>query len=724
MILESLVIGLAQALIGFTISVAIVFAIEKLPLGLTAAHRSWMWRAVYVKTLLWLLIPTTLTAPLEMRVRPWIPQIVPASWIPRVEPPVQPMVRSMPQRVETVASPNATDKAVAVLPSVIRSEPSISADADVSPFGMDWNPVGIESELGLQSEPKVSLFHSRLWYGFALWCMGAAGMVLLLSHRAWQTVCILRRSTRRIPPHLLTMANQTASRLGIRKPSRVELSNEISVPMLVLSGNVQLILPADFEARFGLEGCRMAIAHELAHYKRRDLWWNLLPTMVSIVLFFWPPAWLAARRYYLAMELACDESAIRSAKLGHAAYAGLLVRLLEDQGRRRMPAHALSMAWSGTFRALSERIRFMKIDLQNQRFRRPISALVMVATIGVLMLPWAGAQGQDGKKSGASKKSNRSGASSTSSSHGSAEASPPPKQPPANVASGFSSGSAFGFGSSAGGGNGLANGSGTGGNGSSMAFGNGGGTATSGGGGSVSGGVAIGLPGNPPADLESPGAQSGNGARSTGSFGLSFGGSNASNMFSEQKPFVGRSREFRNGVMVSKTQVRDGNMDVLIEETSDKGYVITIREQLKTRSKMRRVQAKDIEVLEQKYPVAYEWVRKYHLAGVTLDEESEEGDASPGPQIDGKRRETTTITGRSFSGGGGGAIGGSIAGGISGFGGFSGGGGATGNQAMEMMEQQIQQQIQQTDNPRLREHLESMLQQIRQAKNQDSGNRP
>ena len=109
---------------------------------------------------------------------------------------------------------------------------------------------------------------------------------------------------------------------------------------------------------------------------------------------------------------------------------------------------------------------------------------------------------------------------------------------------------------------------------------------------------------------------------------------------------------------------------------------------------------------------------------MTLDEESEEGDASLGPQIDRKRSETTTITGHSFSGGGGGVIGGSSAGGNSGFGGFSAGGGATGNQAMEMMEQQILQQIQQADNPLLREHFRSMLQQMRQAKNQDNGNRP
>jgi hypothetical protein len=49
--------ALAQGLLGFTISVLIVFIIEKLPLRLTANHRSWLWRAVCIKTLLWLIFP-------------------------------------------------------------------------------------------------------------------------------------------------------------------------------------------------------------------------------------------------------------------------------------------------------------------------------------------------------------------------------------------------------------------------------------------------------------------------------------------------------------------------------------------------------------------------------------------------------------------------------------------------------------------------------------------
>ncbi|MFN6301571.1 MAG: hypothetical protein ACK42H_05220, partial [Planctomycetota bacterium] len=73
--------ALAQGLLGFTISVLLVFIIEKLPLPLTANHRSWLWRAVYIKTLFWMIFPTSFIGSLETR---WIPRvpIVPSAWAP------------------------------------------------------------------------------------------------------------------------------------------------------------------------------------------------------------------------------------------------------------------------------------------------------------------------------------------------------------------------------------------------------------------------------------------------------------------------------------------------------------------------------------------------------------------------------------------------------------------------------------------------------------------
>lgn len=375
--------ALAQGIFGFTISVLIVFIIEKLPLRLTANHRSWLWRAVCIKTLLWVIFPASLTGSLESR---WILRVpivssawVPSTWFARADglpKDKEGSQRSIVSKSTQIASDQATDA----------SSKTTDTTSDAS-FKKPSVP-GREFPNGISVEPSIRSLSIQPWHAFVLWSFGATCMASVIVYRSWKTIRILQRSTHGAPSHLMALSEQIAKSLGIRRLPQIQLSSEASVPMLVYSGTMRLVLPSDFEIRFGVEGCRMGIAHELAHYKRCDLWWNLLPTFFSIVLFFWPPAWLAVRRYYLAMELACDELAIRAAKLEHTAYAGLLVRLLEDQARHTMPAHALSMARSGGFRTLSERIRFLKFDLYGSRYRRVISTLMTMATLGLIVMPW------------------------------------------------------------------------------------------------------------------------------------------------------------------------------------------------------------------------------------------------------------------------------------------------------------------------------------------------
>ena len=375
--------ALTQGLLGFTISVLLVFIIEKMPLRLTANHRSWLWRAVYIKTLLWVIFPMSFFGSLETR---WIPRvpIVPSAWVPsnwfasaNGLPKDEKVSKDFTVSKSTqIASDQATDAS-------LKTQETPSDASFKKPSAS-----GLESPREVSVKPSTRPLLIQPWYAIVLWSFGATCMAIVATYRSWKTIRILRRSTHCAPSHLMALSEQIAKSLGIRQMPQIQLSSAGSVPMLVYSGAMRLVLPSDFESRFGVDGCRMGIAHELAHFKRSDLWWNLLPTFVSIVLFFWPPAWLAARRYYLAMELACDELAIRAAKLEHTAYAGLLVRLLEDRARHTMPAPALSMARSGGFRTLSERIRFLKFDLYGSRYRRAISTMITMATLGLIVLPW------------------------------------------------------------------------------------------------------------------------------------------------------------------------------------------------------------------------------------------------------------------------------------------------------------------------------------------------
>ena len=375
--------ALAQGLLGFTISVLIVFIIEKLPLRLTANHRSWLWRAVCIKTLFWVIFPGSLTGSLESR---WILRVpivssawVPSTWFAQAD--GLPKDKEGSQESKVSKSTQIASEQATVASLKTTDTPSEASFKKTSVPGREFPN-------GISVKPSIRSLSIQTWHAFVLWSFGATCMASVIVYRSWKTIRILQRSTHGAPSHLMALSEQIAKSLGIRQMPQIQLSSAASVPMLVYSGAMRLVLPSDFETRFGVEGCRMGIAHELAHYKRCDLWWNLLPSFVSIVLFFWPPAWLAARRYYLAMELACDELAIRAAQLEHTAYAGLLVRLQEDQARHPMPAHALSMARSGGFRTLSERIRFLKFDLYGSRYRRAISTLMTMATLGLIVMPW------------------------------------------------------------------------------------------------------------------------------------------------------------------------------------------------------------------------------------------------------------------------------------------------------------------------------------------------
>jgi len=281
--------ALAQGLLGFTISVLLVFIIEKMPLRLTANHRSWLWRAVYIKTLFWMIFPTSFIGSLETR---WIPRvpIVPSAWAPSNW---FASANGLPKG-EQVSNDFTVSKSTQIASDQSTDASSKTTDSPSDASFKKPSVPGLESSSEISLEPSSRSFSIQPWHAIVLWSLGATCMASVILYRSWKTIRILRRSTHRAPSHLMALSEQIAKSLGIRQIPQIQLSSEASVPMLVYSGAMRLVLPSYFESRFGVDGCRMGIAHELAHYKRSDLWWNLLPTFVSIVLFFWPPAWLAA----------------------------------------------------------------------------------------------------------------------------------------------------------------------------------------------------------------------------------------------------------------------------------------------------------------------------------------------------------------------------------------------------------------------------------------------
>ena len=121
------------------------------------------------------------------------------------------------------------------------------------------------------------------------------------------------------------------------------ISNYETMPLVFRLFKPTVILPAS-AADWSERKRRLVLLHELAHIQRRDLWSQALAQWVTIVYWFHPLVWFAARRMKSESEMACDESVVRSGVTPSDYAAELLDVARSLQWRKSWSGRALAMA--------------------------------------------------------------------------------------------------------------------------------------------------------------------------------------------------------------------------------------------------------------------------------------------------------------------------------------------------------------------------------------------
>lgn len=140
----------------------------------------------------------------------------------------------------------------------------------------------------------------------------AAGIVLLA---LWRGYCFLRfrlalRRARTVEDDSLRRtARQAAQARGVRRPVRLLRHPDLEGPALVGYFRPAILLPACFPA--SEEEGALILAHELTHYRRGDLWWKLLFTVLRTVYWWDPVLYWMRRDLDLWAETSCDEAIVR-----------------------------------------------------------------------------------------------------------------------------------------------------------------------------------------------------------------------------------------------------------------------------------------------------------------------------------------------------------------------------------------------------------------------------
>ena len=206
-----------------------------------------------------------------------------------------------------------------------------------------------------------------------LWMAGVAygGARLVITHGR------LRRVRRRAVPadaEVTGIVRTLAHRARLSGAPLALISEDVDVPQIVGAWHPAIVLPASAVGAWGRDDLRMAVAHELAHIRRRDLVWGWIPVLAESVFFFHPLARLAAREYVVARESACDADALAATHASPDEYGRLLVRLGVRNG-----GYALAAQGASTSRSVLSRRLKMLVHTRTQTTHRTWVVLAVAA---------------------------------------------------------------------------------------------------------------------------------------------------------------------------------------------------------------------------------------------------------------------------------------------------------------------------------------------------------
>ena len=270
--------------------------------GLPAAWKCWLWRLVPLKFGLALVLAVSVPVVLPGALRQAARLSLPAGSAQALTAVASTRLPSSIAPIDTQASIAASKPAASIAP----------------PPSATWNPTQILLGCWLAGVALVL-------------CKGIAGWM-----RGRQT---LRMSEHSQLTRLMTSMQLLPTDADWRAPLNVRTVPDLAAPALVGAIRPTILLPSDFFESQS-KAVTSALAHELAHLKRRDIGWLLLAELVKALFWFNPLIWIACREQRLEAEIAADQMARRWTATSPKEYAEHLLQWVEPSRARKSPVLA------------------------------------------------------------------------------------------------------------------------------------------------------------------------------------------------------------------------------------------------------------------------------------------------------------------------------------------------------------------------------------------------
>jgi beta-lactamase regulating signal transducer with metallopeptidase domain len=202
-----------------------------------------------------------------------------------------------------VSSPVVTYFALRNAPPAVTTSAQISGPAMTRIVKLASQGAAVAGQTRYLSSTLLAAFVELWFVGVLLFSLRTAGGFFLVAR-------LRRRERKPMGAELLSRCREMQHRLGITRAIRYCESIHLDAPAVIGWFRPVLLLPISALTGLTELQLRAIIAHELAHIRRLDAFFNLFQVAAETLLFYHPAVWWLSKRIRTERENCCDDVAL------------------------------------------------------------------------------------------------------------------------------------------------------------------------------------------------------------------------------------------------------------------------------------------------------------------------------------------------------------------------------------------------------------------------------
>jgi len=186
-------------------------------------------------------------------------------------------------------------------------------------------------------------------------------------------------------PEVLAVLRACSEKLAIKRSIPVFEIGSFHSPFICGVIKPKVYLPEDIAVIADPQQLTHVLMHELAHYKRKDLWSNALWTLAVWLHWFNPMAWLARQKMASDREVACDAVVLEALGERDAASYGMTLLRMSRLAAREVSVPANLSYFFHKNNETKRRVT-MIAKFKQGSYKLSVIAILLIVALGAVLL--------------------------------------------------------------------------------------------------------------------------------------------------------------------------------------------------------------------------------------------------------------------------------------------------------------------------------------------------